>query len=73
MQVSLPHKKYISAIMILTNILIAAFSSFLVFKRTIEIVKAANSKNYSKMKADLFFLLLTVIVAILMFWAINSQ
>ena len=53
-------------------IVLAPLSLLVLYKRVVQILDALRDKNRSKLKADIFFLILTLVIIILLVWLIEK-
>jgi hypothetical protein len=52
-------------------IVLAPLSLLVLYKRAVQIINDLKVRNQSKLKADIFFLLLTILIIILLVWLIE--
>jgi cell division protein FtsW (lipid II flippase) len=57
--------------MSLMYIVLVPLSLLVLYKRAVQIINDLKDRNQSKLKADIFFLLLTLLIIILLVWLIE--
>jgi hypothetical protein len=58
--------------MSLMYLVLAPLSLSVLYKRVVQIIDALRNKNRSKLKADIFFLILTLVIITLLVWLIEK-